>query len=174
MDNERRQINYTFEVKRESLNCIYNRLLITINRDDSNETFKLFEQRDELSNKEFKTLINSTGGIFMKDLLNSLNEVDKYIEDNDILTIKLYDSVSGNWQYILALEDESKEAISILFNKSFLIEKCQLVPNNRDLFKEILLNYKYDISKYSQFREGKGRFSKDKALHSNLKPYLEI
>lgn len=61
MDNERRQINYTFEVKRESLkslNCIYNRLLITINRDDSNETFKLFEQRDELSNKEFKTLIN--------------------------------------------------------------------------------------------------------------------
>lgn len=110
----------------------------------------------------------------MKDLLNSLNEVDKYIEDNDILTIKLYDSVSGNWQYILALEDESKEAISILFNKSFLIEKCQLVPNNRDLFKELLLNYKYDISKYSQIREGKGRFSKDKALNSNLKPYLEV
>ena len=109
-----------------------------------------------------------------KELLNSLNEVDKYIEKNDILTMKLYDSVSGNWQYILALEDDSKEAISILFNKNFLIEKCQLVPNNRDSFKDILLNYKFDISKYSQLREGKGRFSKDKAIFSNLKPYLEV
>ena len=110
----------------------------------------------------------------MKELLNSLREVDKYIEDNDLLTLKLYDSVSGNWQYILALENDSKDAVSIIFDRDFLIKKCQLVPNNRKSFKDILLNYKFDISKYSQFREGEGRFSREKALRSNLKPYLEI
>lgn len=108
------------------------------------------------------------------ELINSLKEIDKFIEDNDIESLKIFDLNSGKWQYILAIENLTNEAMNIVFNKNFMIKKCQLVPNNRNSFEEIILNYKFDSSKYSTYKHGINKYSKDKAIHSNLKPFLEV
>ena len=110
----------------------------------------------------------------MNKLLDSLKEVDKYIEDNKLLAMKLFDIQSGIWKYILALQEVDNKVLEIDFRKNFLIEKCQILSNSRNFFNDIILDYKSDRSRYSEFSKGEQRFSFEKAEQSNLKPYLEI